>query len=106
MLDANPEENARKRNEVEQVIEKVKLHSQPRRNAAFEWHRFWSRDQAEGESIDQWIHQPARALPYRRYQALKRASGVSAIIRQALGSITKVLVGIGGGCKAPSGTTV
>ena len=29
MLDANPEENARKRNEVEQVIEKVKLHSQP-----------------------------------------------------------------------------
>ena len=40
---------------VEEVLKKFKSHCQPHHNTVFESHHFWTRDQQDGESIDQWV---------------------------------------------------
>ena len=43
------------KNDVEVVLKQFKTHCQPHHNTVFERHRFWTRDQQDGESIDQWV---------------------------------------------------
>ena len=43
------------RNDVEVVLKQFGTYCNPRRNTVYERHRFWSRDQADGETIDQWV---------------------------------------------------
>ncbi len=43
------------RQDVNAVLQQFKTYCNPRRNTVYERHRFWSRDQLEGEAVDQWI---------------------------------------------------
>ena len=40
---------------MDEVLSKFKQYCNPRRNTVYERHRFWSRNQGEGETIDQWV---------------------------------------------------
>jgi hypothetical protein len=48
-------EPAEKKNDIDEVLKKFKAHCQSHRNTVYERHRFWTRDQQEEESIDQWV---------------------------------------------------
>ena len=41
--------------DLDTVLRKFEEYCNPRKNTVFERHQFWSRDQQEGETIDQWL---------------------------------------------------
>ena len=43
------------RQDFNAVLQQFKTYCNPRRNTVYERHRFWSRDQLEGEAVDQWV---------------------------------------------------
>ena len=43
------------RQDVNAVLQQFETYCNPRRNTVYERHRFWSRDQLEGEAVDQWV---------------------------------------------------